>query len=79
MPILQGATGGAPDTGESFGSPGTGLGTDVLAELERIRSNLAALAQVLEDLRTTHNTHTHGGSVTAPPAGEQTSVSYTMH
>jgi hypothetical protein len=78
MPILEGATGGNRES-EAFGSPGTGLGTDVLAELERIRSNLAALAQVVEDLRTKHNGHTHGGVVAAPPVGEQTSVSYTMH
>jgi Ni,Fe-hydrogenase III large subunit len=51
----------------------------VLAELERIRSNLAALAQVVEDLRTKHNTHTHGGAVAAPPVGEQSTIAYTMH
>ena len=77
MAILQGATGAG--TGEAFGAPGTGLGTDVLAELERIRSNLVALAQVVEDVRAKHNTHTHAGAVAAPPAGEQGNVGYTMH
>ena len=77
MPILQSAN--TPDQPDSFGSPGTGVGTDPLAELERIRSNLAALAQVLEDLRTKHNLHTHNATVAAPPAGEQSNVPYTLH
>jgi hypothetical protein len=77
MPILQfSSSDGAP---ASFGSPGTGAGTDIHAELERLRSNLTALAQVLEDLRAKHNAHTHGGAVAAPPAGEQSNVSYTLH
>ena len=78
MPILQSTTG--PDSGaDSFGSPGTGAGTDVTAELERLRSNLAALAQLLEDLRTKHNLHTHNTTVPTPPAAEQTAVPYTLH
>ena len=77
MPILQSSPGGSGEG--AFGAPGVGAGTDTLAELERIRSNLAALAQVVEDLRTTHNTHTHSGAVGAPPAGEQTNVPYTLH
>ena len=77
MPVLQASS--APDQGDSFGSPGVGVGTDVLGELERIRSNLAALAQVVEDVRTKHNGHTHGGAVAAPPVGEQAAVAYTMH
>jgi hypothetical protein len=77
MPILQSsASDGAP---ASFGSPGTGAGTDVHAELERLRSNLAALAQVVEDLRSKHNTHTHNAAVGAPPAAEQTTIPYTLH
>jgi hypothetical protein len=63
----------------SFGSPGTGSGTDVAAELERIRSNLAALAEVLESLRAKHNTHTHNATVPVPPANEQTTVAFTLH
>ena len=77
MPILQSTS--DETTPSSFGSPGTGAGTDIPAELERLRSNLAALAQVVEDLRTKHNTHTHNTTVPAPPPGEQTNVSYTMH
>ena len=77
MPILQSSSSdGSP---ASFGSPGTGGGTDVPGELERLRSNLAALAQVVEDLRSKHNTHTHNGAVAAPPAAEQTTVAYTLH
>jgi hypothetical protein len=78
MPVLQSSSSGN-DIPEAFGAPGVGTGTDVLAELERIRSNLAALAQVVEDLRTKHNTHTHNAAVAAPPAAEQSNVAYTMH
>ena len=78
MPVMQAASeGGASENG--FGAPGVGAGTDVLAELERIRSNLAALAEVVEDLRSKHNTHTHNGAVAAPPAAEQSVTPYTMH
>jgi len=77
MPVLQASS--SSDQPDSFGSPGVGIGTDVLAELERIRSNLAALAQVLEDLRLKHNTHTHNAAVPAPPAAEQSTTAYTLH
>ena len=56
----------------SFSSPDTGAGTDVLAELERVRSNLAALAEVLVSLRARFNAHTHSAAVPAPPAAEST-------
>ena len=78
MPLLQASTGASNESG-SFGSSGTGAGTDIPGELERLRSNLAALAQVLEDLRTKHNTHTHNSTVPAPPIAEQTTVAYTLH
>ncbi len=78
MPILQSSSSPGQDA-DSFGSPGVGIGTDVLAELERIRSNLAALAQVVEDLRAKHNTHTHNGAVAAPPVAEQSNTAYTLH
>ena len=74
MPALQAASGG----GESFGSAGTGAGTDVLAEVERIRWNLAALAEVVEGIRGKLNGHTHGGVVGAPAAGEQAVVPFTL-
>ena len=77
MPVLQQSS--DPTQPDSFGSPGTGVGTDILAELERVRSNLAALAQVVEDLRAKHNGHTHGGAVAAPPVGEQSVVAFTLH
>jgi hypothetical protein len=55
------------------------LGIDVVAELERVRSNLLAIALIVEDLRVKHNAHTHGGTVPAPPAGEQAVVGYVAH
>ena len=79
MPILHPSTGDEREAGSSFGSPGTGAGTDIPAELERLRSNLAALAEIVEDLRTKHNTHTHNATVAAPPAAEQTTVPFTLH
>jgi hypothetical protein len=72
--------GEAPAAGAAaFGPAGTGTGVDVLAELERVRTNLLALAGVVEDLRAKYNAHTHGGAVAAPPAGEQSTVAYVPH
>jgi hypothetical protein len=51
---------------------------DVLAELERVRGNLVALAQVVEGLRAAFNAHTHGGAVGAPPAGEESGTAFTL-
>ena len=79
MPVLQAASSGDGERLEAFGWPGVGGGTDVLGELERVRSNLAAQAQVVEDLRVKHNAHTHSGAVAAPPVGEQVVTAYTMH
>lgn len=77
MAVMQASAGASEE--RAFGAPGVGGGTDVLGELERIRSNLAALAEVVEGLRAKYNAHTHGGAVVAPPVGEQSAVSYTMH
>ena len=77
MAVMQASEGGAEE--KAFGAAGVGAGTEVLGELERVRSNLAALAEVVEGLRGKFNGHTHGGEVSAPPGGEQASVSYTMH
>ena len=76
MAVMQASDGGAA---QPVGAPGVGAGTDILAELERIRSNLAALAEVVEGLRAKFSGHTHGGAVAAPPAGEQAQTGYTMH
>ena len=78
MAVMQAAASGG-EAIQAFGAPGVGAGTDVLGELERVRSNLAALAQVVEDLRVKHNGHTHGGAVAAPPVAEQVLTAYTMH
>jgi hypothetical protein len=63
---------------QGFGGAGTGLGVDLLGELERLRANLVALAERFEDLRTKHNGHAHGGAVAAPPAAEQSAVAFTL-
>jgi len=76
MGILQASAG---SDGELAGAAATGAGIDVLAALERVRSNLAALAQVVEEIRTKLNAHTHGGAVAAPPGGEQAATQYTLH
>ena len=56
-----------------------GAGADLYAELERLRSNLAALAEVVESLRAKHNAHAHNATVPAPPANEQSTVAFTLH
>ena len=76
MGILQASAG---SDGELAGAAATGAGIDVLAALERVRSNLAALAQVVEEIRTKLNAHTHGGAVVPPPAGERATTTYTPH
>ena len=78
MAVMQ-ASGGGREEERAFGAPGIGGGTDVLGELEPVRSNLAALAEVVEGLRGKFNGHAHGGAVVAPVAGEQEQTQYTMH
>ena len=78
MPDLRAADapGGA---GQSTTGPGaTGAGIDLVAEIERVRHNLVALAAVVEELRARHNAHTHGGAVAAPPAGERAQTAFTL-
>jgi hypothetical protein len=79
MALLKAASGDEGEERAAFGAPGTGVGTDVLGELERVRSNLAALAEVVEGIRGKLNAHVHGGAVAALPAGEQEVTAYTMH
>ena len=76
MGILQASAG---SDAELAGAAATGAGIDVLAELERVRSNLGALAQVVEEIRTKLNAHAHGGTVAPLPGGEQAVTRYTMH
>jgi hypothetical protein len=78
MAVMQASVGGGEE-GKAFGAPGVGGRTDVLGELERVRSNLAALAQVVEEIRGKVNGHTHGAEVSALEAGEQAQTAYTMH
>ena len=79
MPDLRAAEvgSGVGETGMGAGAVGTGV--DVVAEVERLRSNVVELARLFEDLRAQHNAHTHGSAVAAPPAAEQTQTAFTLH
>ena len=79
MAVMQASEGRLEEGERAFGAAGVGGGTDVLGELERVRSNLAALAEVVEEIRGKVNGHTHGGEVNAPAVGEQVQTGYTMH
>lgn len=91
MPVLlQGGSGSGEGEGSpAYGAGGVGTGADVLAELERVRANLLALAEVVEELRGKYNGHTHGenaagayvqGAATAAPAvGQQAGTAYVPH
>ncbi len=79
MPTLLQGAGTDGELSSAYGSPGVGTGADVLMELERIRANLLALAEVVEDLRAKHNAHTHNTTVVAPPPPEQSNVPYIPH
>ncbi|MGH2350221.1 MAG: hypothetical protein ACRDI2_09720 [Chloroflexota bacterium] len=72
-----GAYGGPGEAVAGAGAVGAGI--DVAAELERIRSNLLALAAVLEAVRARYNAHTHNGAVAAPPLAEQAQTGYLAH
>jgi hypothetical protein len=88
MPSLLQA-GGEGEAAPAYGSSGVGTGADVLMELERVRANLLALAEVVEDLRGKYNAHTHGenaagayvqNATTAGPApGQQAGTAYVPH
>jgi hypothetical protein len=72
MPLLQAATDGEATSAFGEGSSRTpGLGVDVIAELERVRANLFALAEVIAEIRQRFHAHTHDGMVASPPANEQ--------
>lgn len=79
MSILQANTGGEAEASGRPGAAGTGAGVDALAELERVRSNLAALALVVEEIRSRLNGHTHLGAAPALPAAERAHTPYEMH
>ncbi len=68
----------ASEASTGYGSGGVGLGAAALDELERVRANLYALAELYEALRTKYNAHTHNGAVAAPPAGEQQQTAFTL-
>ncbi len=79
MPELR-AAGAAGGPGESVAGTGAvGTGVDLVAEEERLRSNVVELARLFEDLRAKHNGHSHGGAVASSPAAEQTQTAFTLH
>ena len=74
------AAGEAGRPGETLAGAGAvGTGVDLVAEVERLRSNVIELARLFEDLRAKHNAHSHAGAVAAPPAAEQTQTAFTLH
>ena len=88
--LLQGSPGAGQGEGSpAYGQSGVGTGVDVLMELERVRANLLALAEVVEELRGKYNAHTHGenaaeayaqNAVTAAPVvGQQAGTAYVPH
>jgi hypothetical protein len=72
-----GESGGPGESTAGAGAVGTGV--DVVAELERLRSNVVELARLFEDLRARYNGHTHDGAVGAPAPLEQTPTAFTLH
>jgi hypothetical protein len=79
MAELRSAASAAGEESGAVVTGGVGFGYDVVGELERVRANLVALAQVVEALRARLNAHTHGGAVGPPPAEEQATTAYTLH
>ena len=79
MPDLRAAgAGGGP--GEALtGTGAVGTGVDLVAEVERLRSNVVELGRLFEDLRAKHNAHSHAGAVATPPTAEQTQTAFTLH
>lgn len=58
------------------GAGAVGYGTDVLAEIERLRMSILGLAGVLEEVRTQLNNHTHNATVAALPTAERATTPY---
>lgn len=58
------------------GAGGIGFGTDVTAEVERLRASILALAVVVDELRTRLNGHAHGGAVPPLPAAERANTPF---
>jgi len=89
MPVLLQGVGAEGEVSAAYGSPGVGTGADVLMEVERIRANLLALAEVVEDLRAKYNGHGHVENVAAAytqgavtngvVAGMQAATAYVPH
>jgi hypothetical protein len=66
----------APMGGVSSSAGGIGYGTEVSAEVERLRAAILALAIVVDEVRTRLNGHVHGGVVPAMPAAERATTPF---
>jgi hypothetical protein len=53
-----------------------GFGTDVTAEVERLRASILALAIVVDEVRTRLNGHGHGGAVPPLPLAERATTPF---
>jgi hypothetical protein len=60
-----------PMAGATSGAGAIGFGTDVTAEVERLRASILALAIVVDEVRTRLNGHIHGGAAPALPTAER--------
>ena len=58
-------------SGATSGAGGIGFGTDVTAEVERLRASILALAIVVDEVRSRLNGHSHGGATPALPPAER--------
>ena len=77
MTDLRAAEVPAPQIGGSTnGAGGIGFGTDVTAEVERLRASILALAVVVDEVRARLNSHVHGGAVPTLPTAERASTPF---
>ena len=66
----------APMVGATSGASGIGFGTDVTAEVERLRASILALAIVVDEVRARLNGHVHGGAAPALSTAERATTPF---